>query len=269
MMEQQYKDQKEIGTLLNEFRKCMEILGKERNKSKVNNTSGTFRSFRGRFILITFILLGFLGSSNLIYGQGTTEDALFIDKNGNIGIGKTDPRTKLDVAGAITGIGMVPPGAIVMFYGDIKNSFDEEGKGRKKTAYEGWQLCNGKNNSPDLRDRFVAAAGNIYKMGETGGLDSVSLTANQMPSHNHGGVIEGATGPSQTLMPIVIGNVARQAGFVTATTPASGPNMTASPPHNHKISIEIKSDGKGEAHENRPPFFALAFIMRLPASINP
>ncbi|NTW06426.1 MAG: hypothetical protein HGA29_01135, partial [Syntrophaceae bacterium] len=138
MMEHQYKDQKEIGTLLNEFRKCIEILGKERNKSKVNNTSGTFRSFRGRFILITFILLGFLGSSNLIYGQGTTEDALFIDKNGNIGIGKTDPRTKLDVAGAITGIGMVPPGAIVMFYGDIKNSFDEEGNGRKKTAYEGW-----------------------------------------------------------------------------------------------------------------------------------
>ncbi|MEN6374662.1 MAG: hypothetical protein ABFD75_07775 [Smithella sp.] len=267
MTEQQHKDCAGIGVQLAELRSRLQRLEAERDKLKGGIVFSACQWFREKLIIIIIVLLVFPATGSLLYSQ--EDSALLIDAKGNVGIGKTDPQAKLDVAGAITGIGMVPPGAIVMFYGDIKNSFDEEGKGRKMTAYEGWQLCNGKNNSPDLRDRFVAAAGNVYKMGETGGLDSVSLTANQMPSHSHGGIIEGTTGPSQTLMPIVIGNVARQAGLVTATTPASGPNMTPSPPHNHQISIEIKSDGKGEQHENRPPFFVLAFIMRLPTSINP
>ena len=46
-------------------------------------------------------------------------DALFIDQQGNVGIGRQAPQAKLDVNGAILGIGMVPPGAIVMFAGDI------------------------------------------------------------------------------------------------------------------------------------------------------
>ena len=267
MRKLQHKDKLETGTQPAARRPQLQFPQNDRKKSGCGIVCGARRWFREKLIITIIVLLAFAGTGSLLYGQENS--ALFIDAQGNVGIGKTDPRAKLDVAGSISGIGMVPPGAIVMFYGDIKNSFDAEGKGLKMTAYEGWQLCNGKNNSPDLRDRFIAAAGNVYKMGETGGLDSVSLNANSMPPHNHGGVIEGATGPAQTLMPIVIGNVARQAGLVTATTPASGPNMTASPPHNHQISVEIKSDGKGEAHENRPPFFALAFIMRLPASINP
>lgn len=40
---------------------------------------------------------------------------------------------------------------------------------------------------PNLNDenRFIAAAGNKYALGETGGADSVTLTTNQMPSHSH------------------------------------------------------------------------------------
>jgi microcystin-dependent protein len=53
----------------------------------------------------------------------------------------------------------------------------------------GWALCDGQTHSgittPDLRDRFVVGAGNTYAVDATGGLDTVTLTVAQMPSHNH------------------------------------------------------------------------------------
>ena len=40
-------------------------------------------------------------------------------------------------------------------------------------------------NLPDLRDRFPVGAGDTYDAGDTGGEAEVTLTTNQMPSHNH------------------------------------------------------------------------------------
>lgn len=34
---------------------------------------------------------------------------------------------------------------------------------------DGWQLCNGTNGTPDLRDRFVPGAGTTYSPGDAGG----------------------------------------------------------------------------------------------------
>ena len=38
---------------------------------------------------------------------------------------------------------------------------------------------------PDLRDRFIVGSGNGYNTTDTGGADTVALTINQMPSHDH------------------------------------------------------------------------------------
>ncbi|MDL1973967.1 MAG: hypothetical protein LWX55_04130 [Deltaproteobacteria bacterium] len=43
-------------------------------------------------------------------------------------IGKNDPKTALDVSGSILDTGMVPPGGIAMYYGDINSNFDADGK---------------------------------------------------------------------------------------------------------------------------------------------
>jgi len=64
-------------------------------------------------------------------------------------------------------------GVIVMWSGSIAN------------IPAGWALCNGANGTPDLRNRFVVGAGSTYAVGATGGADSVTLTAAQMPTHNH------------------------------------------------------------------------------------
>ena len=35
---------------------------------------------------------------------------------------------------------------------------------------KGWTLCNGQNNTPDLRNRFIVGAGDEYSVGDVGGV---------------------------------------------------------------------------------------------------
>lgn len=56
----------------------------------------------------------------------------------------------------------------------------------------GWQLCDGSNGTPDLRNRFVIGSGSSYSINTTGGSTTVSgstnnhtLTVAQMPAHAH------------------------------------------------------------------------------------
>ena len=53
-------------------------------------------------------------------------------------------------------------------------------------------MCDGTNNTPDLRERFVVGAGGdnstvsgTYNVGNTGGANSVTLTVAQIPAHTH------------------------------------------------------------------------------------
>ena len=49
----------------------------------------------------------------------------------------------------------------------------------------GFQLCDGTNNTPDLRDRFIVGAGGLLANGATGGVGLSTLTINNLPSHTH------------------------------------------------------------------------------------
>jgi hypothetical protein len=49
---------------------------------------------------------------------------------------------------------------------------------------EGWQLADGTNGTPFLKDLFVMAAGPLYPMGTTGG--STTINASNLPAHSHG-----------------------------------------------------------------------------------
>jgi microcystin-dependent protein len=247
----------------------------EQKVSKTNQSpdSTAHRRLKGLAIgLLVLVLMGAMLGDEVRAQAGS--EALFINKEGNVGVGTTEPKAKLDVKGAIAGIGVVPPGGIIMFSGDVTKAFDENGTGIKGTPYEGWQLCNGKNGSPDLRDRFVAGAGGNYSIGTQGGADRVTLTLDQMPSHNHGGRTGG-----QDLRLNYPGVFYNSKGVSTGIlvsvqqpSPRYRPNLLTTRgqpdivvvPRNHTHGIA--SQGGNQAHENRPPFYALAFIMRLSTS---
>ncbi|MEK0179699.1 MAG: hypothetical protein EAZ98_12865 [Oscillatoriales cyanobacterium] len=148
------------------------------------------------------------------------------------------------VAPAFIGDGAIVKGIIVMWSGPVEQ------------IPTGWALCNGQNGTPDLRDRFIVGAGNSYAVASTGGAATVTLTIAQMPAHSHG-----VNDPGHS----------HSKG---ASWPGSGPEQDQSgSPENRTdfnintgfsgTGISLQNTGSGQPHENRPPYYALAFIMKL------
>jgi hypothetical protein len=46
-------------------------------------------------------------------------------------------------------------------------------------------LCDGTLGTPDLRNRFIVGAGNLYTGGATGGATTATLAIANLPAHNH------------------------------------------------------------------------------------
>ena len=109
--------------------------------------------------------------------------------DGNIGIGTRDPGSyRVNIEGSaitnsleINGVtnSHIPVGAIAIWHGIIAS------------IPTGWKLCDGSNGTPDLRDKLIrAATGDAAPsptvLGEgTGGSNSVTMSADQLPEHNH------------------------------------------------------------------------------------
>ena len=121
----------------------------------------------------------------------------------------------------------------------------------------GFVLCDGQNSTPDLRNRFVVGAGNNYNPGDTGGADSVTLTEAQMPQHNHG--INDPGHKHTTDDYVGRSGYAEPRNFGVGTDG----NANSSGDTNTKTTgITIQNAGSGNSHENRPPYYALCYIMK-------
>jgi microcystin-dependent protein len=126
-------------------------------------------------------------------------------------------------------INFLPRGIIVSWTGSV--------------APAGWALCDGNNGTPDLRGRFILGAGpgtNLTPrtLNDTGGAENHVLTVGEMPAHNHTGVIgkyDNCYGSGKC-------STSKFLGTDWKTTDNTGGNA----PHN-----------------NMPPYFVLAFIMKL------
>ena len=151
----------------------------------------------------------------------------------------------------------IPSGIIVMW------------SGVAAAIPSGWWLCDGNNGTPDLRNRFIVGAGSSYGVGNTGGSDTVTLSSNQMPSHNHGFSLTASSAGSHThsnTFSVRLSNLTcSSAGAHTHTISGSGSlsgSISSGGDHTHSVSGSISNAGGGQAHENRPPYYALCFIMK-------
>ncbi len=111
---------------------------------------------------------------------------------------------------------------------------------------------------PDLRGRFVAGYSTVdteyNKYGKVGGAKTVQLTIAQMPSHTHSVNdyyhIERSAGRA-------ISGVEAVSGTYSGSGDTDTDNNTL-----HYRTHNTTSTGSGTAHENRPPYYVLAYIMK-------
>lgn len=153
----------------------------------------------------------------------------------------------------------IPRGSIVMWSGAV----DE--------IPVGWALCNGKNGTPDLQDRFLVGAGKSYPPEETGGEDRVKLTAAQLPSHKHTVTVKSDGDHSHRIVIDTGGGGNQRSGRMY--TPGDGSSKIntnvvgntwwdTNSGGGHAHSTTVSSVGSNQAHENRPKYYALCFIMK-------
>lgn len=146
-----------------------------------------------------------------------------------------------------------PSGGIIMWSGSIVS------------IPSGWLLCDGTNGTPDLRNRFVVGAGSTYAVGATGGSDSVTLSEVNLPAHSH--TFSGTTSTDGAHSHAISGSTFDNGdpGSLSLTAGGGywGDTATGNAgSHAHSFSGTTSSVGSGTAVENRPPYFALAYIMK-------
>jgi hypothetical protein len=141
----------------------------------------------------------------------------------------------------------------------------------------GWALCNGSNGTPDLRDRFVVGAGNTLAVGATGGstTPAISISGSGSIGSATTGVTVNASGTGASVGsygPYTL--VSDISGDFCACDESKLTNVyvnqyLSDPGHSHSVndaghSHTFNSAGlTASTTDARPPFFALAYIMRI------
>ena len=192
--------------------------------SNVSRASGDF-TVSGKLTAKSAAFSGEISASTLNVSESATVGALTT--------GVATVTGDLTVGGTISGFGTAPIGGIIMW------------SGAQADIPTGWQLCDGSNGTPDLRGRFVLGAGGKYAVDATGGEEEVTLRLENIPPHTHmykygGAGIAGAPTSDNTFYKV------KASGSNQAYTEYTG-----------------GQNGTTVPHENRPPFWALCFIMRM------
>lgn len=170
---------------------------------------------------------------------------------GNLTVTGNITSTGSIIQNGVTG-GIIPVGGIIMWSGNIAS------------IPTSWALCNGSNGTPDLRNRFIVGAGSTYAVAATGGSADATL-----PSHTHTGSTStnGDHAHSLYLAKDSFGSGDQLTGDDSPGTDEQTffdkTGGTTNTTGNHSHSFTTNSTGESATNANLPPYYALAFIMRI------
>jgi len=134
------------------------------------------------------------------------------------------------------------------------------------TAPSGFVLCDNSTaaqnaNAPDLRDKFIVGSGNSYTLNATGGNISNTLSSNQMPSHFHYAFRSGNHGEARTGTNLTANNY--PGSGTGASDIYESYNIVAANSEPNLGKTNNSGSSSPSSVENRPPYYALCFIMKL------
>ena len=218
----------------------------------------------------------------------------------NVGIGTNDPSSKLHVVGnATVDGGLNVSGAMqIPKQGDVEMGSYTNGQpaggsysGSSSppiggvmawcknitgvpTLPGGWVECNGQTlsdtNSPLNGQVIPNLNGSNYFLrgdtasGTTGGEAAHVLTTNELPSHTHSaGSLVTATNTHYHSYSTKNATVNATGGALPNIWAGTASANSGNNSHIHDITGSVDASGGGAAHENRPPFYSVVWIMRV------
>ena len=142
----------------------------------------------------------------------------------------------------LSAVAAIPVGGIILWSGSVAS------------IPAGWLLCNGAYSTPNLADRFILGAGNLYAPAAAGG--STDLV---VPSHTHTATVIDS-GHSHT---VNLNNVA----IIGSTSPPPPGGAGSNIDWNTGtavtgISVTNAVTGVSPTNANMPPYYALCYIIK-------
>jgi hypothetical protein len=156
--------------------------------------------------------------------------------------------------------GFTPIGGIIMWSGSVSS------------VPLNWALCNGLNGTPNLRDKFIVGAGSSYSVASTGGTkDAVVVSHSHTGSGGGSGTGTVSGGSSSTAPDYLVLKELNQSNGVqlggntynVVAAPSSSGTVSGSSATDVNVSITTSTEGVSGVDKNLPPYYALAYIMRV------
>jgi hypothetical protein len=267
----------------------------------ISNLKSSLRPGIGNLYVAYYNLPGYMDGKRILNVTKTciTERKENGVEDGRIGINKyPEPENHLDVKGKIASDSLEVKGKIASDSLEVKGEvvanslkvnntvkatkFEGEGafvtgmimmwSGAADKIPIGWALCNGDNNTPDLRDRFVVCAGELHKLNDKGDPDqhnhpinipenSLSFTTSEAGSHSHGFPDQWYNLGDAIRDSSVVGTnftaIDRGGADVKSSTTQNNGNHSHSGMINSCTLTSYSSEGF-----NRPKWYALCFIIK-------
>jgi len=177
---------------------------------------------------------------------------------------------------------MVPYVALP-YFGSTSGNFDNTGAGLVGTIWENIYLCNGDNNTPDLRGRVAVGVTTgmngvtplspvvdpnfnnpNYSISSTAGSNNITLLESQMPTHTHSALATVSPNPHNHTLNNSGANAAGTGTSAEQKTMKSGSGTFVTGDTILTVAVTNASAGGSFPHPNFQPGIGCFYIMYIP-----